>query len=812
MEGRAWATRCVSVRRDHGQAYALKLLANAMSSDPSSTFGRILPAAVFQRIVLALDKTAQCINEQTLIFTETDFSDCSNSEPDVMHRFLLVISRPFSALLKGTPVSLEAASLSQGNPVPAGQTTTYQTQLFFEPQAIATFLASLQAQLTSNPHLSHQLTQAHQLLHPNQADIQSQFTLQLVDILTATVESTPLPDCVLPTSAQDAALLPDQEQVFTQVATQIRRTQELSLILETTIQQVCGYLQADRLIIYEFEPETSQTQFVAEQDENLAKVVCGRITYEARANPSIPRVLYLSEGTQCFIGVPDYREKYRQGATQAVADVNTTYAQVPCLVDFLEWAQIRAKLVVPIVVQEDLWGLLIAHQCSGPRQWQDSETRFMRCIAELMAIAIYQTKLYGHLQQQAQTLEQRVVERTQELHDTLTAAQTANLAKTEFLAAMSHELRTPLTAIIGMATTLLRLPNDSRRDRLLPLEKQQDYLKIIRNSGEHLLELINDILDLSQLEAGRTILDVKEFSLFQVASESLHTLREKAEQNQIHLELDLKLTSPTLASRTSTEKKSQSDRFVADPRRVKQILFNLLSNAIKFTPEGGRVTLRVWVERGRAVLQVEDTGIGIPRDKFSLLFQKFQQLDTSYHRQYGGTGLGLALTKQLVELHGGQIEVESTVNAGSTFTVVLPAQPLTSRKGNPKPSGSLDFQPAEKRIILIEKYEAIAHLLCDLLTAAGHQVIWMVDGMTALQQIELLKPEVVIVSTQLTGMSTSEILQRLRQENPGWPAKVLVLTTADIPEAKRREWQLEGADDCITLPIAHPEEVLDKVQ
>lgn len=780
-----------------------------MSVDPSSTFSRILSAAVFQQIALALNKTAQCTNEQSFLFTEADLFDSRNPGQDTTQHFFLVISRPFSALLQGVPVSLDN-SLAPSNPRSVAQATIYQTQLIFEPEAIVIFLTELQAQLPPNSKLTNELTQASLLLHPNQADCQSQFTMQLVDILTAASAANPVPECTLPIrSAQDSALLPDQEQVFTQVATQIRRTQELSLILETTLQQVCDYLKADRLVIYQFEPETSvsQAQFAAKQGENLTDLVCGRITYEARANPSIPRVLHLNEGTQCFIGVPDYREKYRQGATQAVADIRTTYAHAPCLVNFLEWAHIRAKLVVPIVVQEDLWGLLIAHQCSGPRDWQDSETRFMRCIAELMAIAIYQTQLYGHLQQQAQTLEQRVIERTQALHDTLTAAQTASLAKTEFLAAMSHELRTPLTAIIGMATTLLRLPSDARRDRLLPPEKQQEYLRIIRNSGEHLLELINDILDLSQLEAGRTILDVKEFSLFQLASESLHTLRENANQKQIHLELDLKL-----ASHSDGARDPQSDRFVADPRRVKQILFNLLSNAIKFTPEGGQVTLRVWVEQGRAVLQVEDTGIGIPRNKFSLLFQKFQQLDTSYHRQYEGTGLGLALTKQLVELHGGQIEVESAVNVGSIFTVMLPAQSLTSRKGDPKPSKFLEFQHSEKRIILIEKHEAIAHLLCDLLTAAGHQVIWMIDGMTALQQIEILKPEVVIVSTQLAGMSTSELLQRLRQQNLRQPFKVLVLATIDNSETECHQWQSEGADDCITLPIVHPEEVLDKVQ
>jgi signal transduction histidine kinase len=307
------------------------------------------------------------------------------------------------------------------------------------------------------------------------------------------------------------------------------------------------------------------------------------------------------------------------------------------------------------VVGDELWGLLIAQQCDLPRRWSESEKDFLKEIAEHLAVAIHQAQLYGELQKQKQTLEQRVIERTQALQDALIAAQAASRAKSEFLSTMSHELRTPLTCVIGMSATLLRWSLGQLN------QKQRSYLQTIHESGEHLLELINDILDLSQVEAGKTMLNISEFSLRQLAGLTLQELQDKARAGGVELEIDFKV-------------EARRDRFTADYRRVKQIVYNLLSNAVKFTHPGGQVTLRVWMEGNAALFQVEDTGIGIPENQLPLLFEKFQQLDSSHHRKYGGTGLGLAICRTIVEQHGGRIWAESATGEGTTFFLTLPLQ------------------------------------------------------------------------------------------------------------------------------------------
>lgn len=389
----------------------------------------------------------------------------------------------------------------------------------------------------------------------------------------------------------------------------------------------------------------------------------------------------------------------------------------------------------------------------------------------------------AQMQQQQESLERQVQLRTQELRDAMLAAQSANRVKGEFLAAVSHELRTPLTAIIGMSATLLRWSLGELSQR------QRSFLQTIHNSGQKLLELINGILEFSQIEEGKAVLHLSEFSLAVLAQQCLQEMQEAASAGAIGLGLDLHVAP-------------EHDRFVGDVQRIQQILLNLLSNAIKFTPDQGHVLLRLYADGDSVILQVKDTGIGISEEQRSLLFQKFQQLDTSYHRLYTGAGLGLALTKQLVELHGGRITVDSTPGIGSVFTVQLPVRPSDALKVSVEES---EFGAPLGRVVLIEDHEESANILCDLLTAGGYQVVWMVEGAMAMSQIEVLQPVMVILNIQSADSHSDQVVRKLRQNPTTKRVKLIALTTEVTSTATQR---LLGQVDGYLLKPLQPEQIL----
>ena len=230
----------------------------------------------------------------------------------------------------------------------------------------------------------------------------------------------------------------------------------------------------------------------------------------------------------------------------------------------------------------------------------------------------------------------------------------ANRHKSEFLANMSHELRTPLNAVIGFSEVLQERMFGELND------KQGEYVQDILTSGRHLLSLINDILDLSKVEAGRMELELAPFHLPTALESALSFLRERATRHGIALGLDVD---------------ERLDDFVADERKVRQVVLNLLSNAVKFTPEGGRVEVRALLEDAFVKISVSDTGAGIAPGDQAKIFEAFSQVGTDKARKHEGTGLGLTLTQRFVELHGGEISVESTVGKGSTFAFTLPVRP-----------------------------------------------------------------------------------------------------------------------------------------
>ncbi|WP_449418058.1 ATP-binding protein [Phormidium nigroviride] len=801
------------------------------------TLTRTLPVETFDAICQLLQQMAQIPG--TLLLRENAIA-ATEFTTELPQHFAIFVSEKFSALLwvkEEVQSERDVCDLpNQKSKIkkPIVSNTLLNVGLTFAPEVIAAFgykLCDLHiaagAKLLRNIDI-YAMRMALKNIKSNDATVQSEFTLQLLEIISLNCcVNSPLSPSGCKSIEDSCHPQLEQERLLNQVTTQIRDSLELPVILSTAVQQLRQFLQVDRLLIYQFEHRHKTTENIENNPptknsvKQASQPLFGRVNYEALANEKIASVLYLSEGSACFPDVPNYQEKYRKGITIGVADIETTYSDRPCFLEFMRSCQVRAKLVVPIIVQEELWGLLIAHQCFEVREWEESKKTFLRQIAEHLAIAICQAELYAELQQQKHTLEQRVIERTQELQDALAAAQSASLAKSEFLATMSHELRTPLTCVIGISATLLRWCCGNEANSKIPPSKQKNYLQTIHDSGKKLLDLIEDILDLSQVEAGNTALKISEFSLSQVAYLTVADLKEQAAAKHIAIAIEQQI-------------EPGRERFVGDQRRIKQILFNLLTNAIKFTPKGGRVTLRVSVKGENsiselrqksikaggniAVFQVEDTGIGIAKEQQSLLFQKFKQLDSPYRREYSGIGLGLALTKHLVELHGGAIEVKSTVGVGSIFTAFIPVQNIkkiervANRKEEQTDSLFISQSSAlQGCLVVIEENEEIAALICDIMTAAGLQVVWMIEGSTAVEQIKLFQPIVVIVDMRLPGIDGYEIIHQLRNLSANYAQglKILALTSKTILSDQKAAINA-GADDYLNKPV-QPEELLHKI-
>jgi PAS domain S-box-containing protein len=378
-------------------------------------------------------------------------------------------------------------------------------------------------------------------------------------------------------------------------------------------------------------------------------------------------------------------------------------------------------------------------------------------------------------------LESRVEGRTQELERALRA-------KDEFLASMSHELRTPLNAILGLSESLTEHIAG-------PLnEKQQRYVNTIRESGNHLLSLINDILDLARIESGQIVLNIGEADVRQVCQASLRMINELAlkKKQQVTLDVDEEIRS-----------------IWVDERRLKQILVNLLSNAVKFTPTGGSIGLKVLGDRQEKHVSftVWDTGIGIRESDFGRLFQPFVQLDSGLAREVAGTGLGLALVAQMVRLHGGSVGVQSRLGEGSEFTVTLPWEPALATDAELRMRSTGKFRAIRPEamdrpiILLIEDTREATLMVTDYLQVAGYQVLSARDALTGIDLAKRTHPDMILMDVHLPGMDGLEAIRLLRADPEFRTLPIIALTALAMP-GDRERCLAAGATDYIPKPVS----------
>ncbi|HEY6354042.1 MAG TPA: response regulator, partial [Burkholderiaceae bacterium] len=332
--------------------------------------------------------------------------------------------------------------------------------------------------------------------------------------------------------------------------------------------------------------------------------------------------------------------------------------------------------------------------------------------------------------------------------------QEANRLKSEFLANMSHELRTPLNAVIGFAE-ILRASGPNLAD-----EKRVDYLGHIATSGRHLLRLINDVLDLSKVESGKFDLVPEPLQLPQLAHEVAGVLQAEAARKGVQLEIDIDLRVADL---------------VLDPARLRQMLYNLLSNAIKFTGTGGSVVMRAMPHDEQQVrIEVQDNGIGIAPADLPKLFQQFHQVHTGLAKTHPGTGLGLALTRHLAELHGGSVGVRSTPGVGSVFHLLLPRRlGAVAVPASPADEAALPDAPT---VLVIEDDGVEQAQLAQILRSAGYQVEVAGTAQRALRMAAARRYDAITLDLLLPDCSGLEVLSELRAGGPNREVPVVVIT------------------------------------
>jgi signal transduction histidine kinase len=413
---------------------------------------------------------------------------------------------------------------------------------------------------------------------------------------------------------RDLAQSLEEVRALSEVSQAVSASLDLRRVLDTVARHAVNLSGCDACGIIEFDATREVYSVVA--SHNLGEAYIQAV----QATPIDPRKGMIGRATET-------------GESVQIADIAT--AEGVLFRDMTLRQGFHALLAVPMSGGNSTRGIVLFRRMPG--RFDDRVVTLLTALASQSKIAIENARLFQEVEDKGRQLE------------------VANQHKSDFLAAMSHELRTPLNAVIGFSEVLLeRMFGD-----LNP--KQEEYLHDIVASGRHLLSLINDILDLAKVEAGRMDLDLAAFSLPAALDNALTLVRERAARHGI-----------TVACRVD----AGIDRIVADERKFKQIVLNLLSNAIKFTPEGGRIDLSAAPSDGLVEISVADTGIGIAPEDQEAIFEEFRQVGADYGRKREGTGLGLALARKFVELHGGRIWVKSRVGTGSTFTFTLPVQPV----------------------------------------------------------------------------------------------------------------------------------------
>jgi len=595
-----------------------------------------------------------------------------------------------------------------------------------------------------------------------------------------------------------------RERLVNSIQERIHSSLNLEEVLTMAVEEVRQFLSTDRTVIYRFNPDWS-----------------GFIAVESVAADTMP-ILGININDSCFR--EGYTSFYEQGNLRAIDNIYTAGIS-ECHINLLSQFEIKANLVVPLLQGENLWGLLIAHHCRSQRHWDSSEIESLKQISVQLAIAIQQSTLFE--QAKTEIIERKLAETA--LQKAVVAADTANRAKSEFLSSMSHELRTPLNAILGFSQVMVQ-------DSSLHSQHQQ-HLEIINRASEHLLSLINDILEMSKIESGRSQLNESSFNLIKLLETLEEMFRLKAVSKKLQLKFEVADGVPHFVN--------------GDECKLRQILINLLGNAIKFT-ETGSVTLQVkmkveeslavekaeftdiqtksadasseqsahgdfdWVDANsmrpvflqkseflRLQFEIEDTGPGIAAEEMNKLFEPFEQTKTG-HKSQQGTGLGLPISRKFVQMMGGDLTVSSTPDLGSKFAFDIQirfADPSDVKMLKPqkKVIGLAPDQP-EYRILVVDDRADNRLVLVRLLSSIGLLVREAENGQEAVAVWEDWQPQLIWMDMRMPVMDGYEATKQIKA-HPLGKTTVIIALTASAFEEERKSILAAGCDDFMPKPF-----------
>lgn len=611
-----------------------------------------------------------------------------------------------------------------------------------------------------------------------------------------------------------------QRQLYQQTALReagavISSSLDLESVLHHIANRMQGALNTSSINLYSFTAATKRAQLVARfEDPTLLD--------EARSSSQPPSSATKGGGAQLTKQPPKplelghthdmTKDLVRIAQMLESGKAGVFYAEDPNLSlsesEYMGTFGVKTMLIVPLRVggqtnaYAELWDT-VQH-----REFSDDEIGLAQGIAQQAAIAILNARLYAQSQQeiadrklaesalQAEraSLTQRVEERTRELSVANAELARSSRLKDEFLASMSHELRTPLNAILGMSEAI-------QEGIYGEVDPDQDKpLRAIVDSGRHLLDLINEILDLSKIEAGKMDLSVAPVSVAAVVQASMQFIRQEATRKEMTTRLEIEKEVTLL---------------LADERRLKQMLVNLLSNAVKFTPEGGEIGLRVTgnLAEDTVVFTVWDTGIGIAEQDMTRLFRPFVQLDSSLTRRYTGTGLGLVLVYRMAEMHGGSVGLKSVVGQGSEFSFSLPwhrAQldlpfqdlpapvEIDQNKTNLPTTQAGDEDKAT--LLLAEDNEFNVNTFSDYLHAHGFNLVIARDGQQAIEMARVHAPDLILMDVQMPVVDGLEAIRVLRTI-PSTAHTPIIALTALAMTGDRERCLRAGANDYLSKPV-----------